>query len=187
MRFLGLGLCDPLLDANTIWTFHEALTRAQIEGKPAIDVLFARFDAALRQAGFLAMSGQIIDASIVACPKQRNTDEEKQALKEGRIPEGWSDKPKKLAQKDREARWTVKGSRAKPAEDGSPRTDIAVRVFGYKNHVGIDRRHGLIRTWAVTNAAPYDGALLPGLLDQSNTASDVWADTAYRSKANKRH
>ena|SRR5215213_11014435 len=87
MRFLGLGLCDPLLDANTIWTFREALTRAQIEGKPAIDVLFARFDAALRQAGFLAMSGQIIDASIVACPKQRNTDEEKQALKEGRIPE----------------------------------------------------------------------------------------------------
>jgi hypothetical protein len=57
-------------DANTIWTFREALTRVQIEGKPAIDVLFARFDAALRQAGFLAMGGQIVDASIVACPKQ---------------------------------------------------------------------------------------------------------------------
>ncbi len=86
MRFLGLGLADPVPDANTIWTFREALTRAQIEGKPAIEVLFARFDAALREAGFLAMSGQIIDASIIACPKQRNTDEEKQALKEGRIP-----------------------------------------------------------------------------------------------------
>jgi hypothetical protein len=74
-------------DANTIWTFREALTRAQIEGKPAIDVLFARFDVALRQAGFLAMGGQIVGASIVACPKQRNTDEEKQAIKQGRIPE----------------------------------------------------------------------------------------------------
>lgn len=187
MRFLGLGLCDPVPDANTIWTFREALTRAQIEGKPAIEVLFARFDAALRQAGFLAMGGQIIDASIVAAPKQRNTEEEKQAIKDGRIPEGWSDTPAKLAQKDRDARWTVKWSKAKPAEDGSPRVDIAVPVFGYKNHVGIDRRHGLIRTWAVTDAARYEGALLPGLLDRSNTASDVWADTAYRSKANEKH
>src|SRR4051812_35491371 len=187
MRFLGLGLADPVPDANTIWTFREALTRAQIEGKPAIEVLFARFDAALREAGFLAMGGQIIDASLVACPKQRNTDAEKAALKEGRIPEGWWDNPAKLAQKDRDARWTVKWSKAKPAEDGSPRTDIAVPVFGYKNHVGIDRRHGLIRTWAVTDAARYDGALLPGLLDKSNTASDVWADTAYRSTANERH
>ena len=81
----------------------------------------------------------------------------------------------------------MKWSKAKPAEDGSPRVDIAVPVFGYKNHVGIDRRHGLIRTWAVTDAARYEGALLPGLLDKSNTASDVWADTAYRSKANERH
>jgi transposase, IS5 family len=187
MRFLGLSLADLVPDANTIWTFREALTRAKIEDKPAIDALFARFDAALRQAGFLAMGGQIIDASIIACPKQRTTDEEKQALKEGRIPEGWSDKPKKLAQKDRDARWTVKWSKAKPAEDGSPRVDIAVPVFGYKNHLGIDRRHGLIRTWAVTDAAQYDGALLPALLDKSNTASDVWGDTAYRSKANERH
>src|SRR3954447_2414416 len=45
MRFLGLGLSDPVLDANTIWSFREALTRAQIEGRPAIEVLFARFDA----------------------------------------------------------------------------------------------------------------------------------------------
>jgi hypothetical protein len=47
----------------------------------------------------------------------------------------------------------VKWSKAKPAEDGSPRMDLAVPAFGYKNHVGIDRRHGLIRTWSVTDAA----------------------------------
>ena len=187
MRFLGLGLADPVPDANTIWTFREALTRAEIEGKPAIEVLFARFDAALRAAGFLAMGGQIIDASIVACPKQRNTEEEKREIKAGRIPEAWKDKPAKLAQKDRDARWTVKWSKAKPAEDGSARVDIAVPAFGYKNHIGIDRRHGLIRTWAVTDAARHDGALLPVLLDRANTASEVWADTAYRSRANERH
>ena len=30
----------------------------------------------------------------------------------------------------------------------------------------------------MTDAAHYDGALLPELLDRTNTASDVWADTA---------
>jgi transposase len=74
MRFLGLGLADTVPDANTIWGFREALTRARIAGRPAIEVVFERFDAVLATAGFLAMSGQIIDASIVAAPKQRNTE-----------------------------------------------------------------------------------------------------------------
>ena len=174
-------------DANTNWSFREALTRAEVEGRSAIEVLFQRSDAALRQAGFLAMGGQTIDASLVACPKQRNTDEEKREIKAGGIPEAWQDRPAKLAQKDRDARWTVKWSKAKPAEDGSARVDIAVPAFGYKNHIGIDRRHGLIRSWAVTDAARHDGALLPALLDRTNTASDVWADTSYRSRANGRH
>jgi len=73
MRFLGLGLADTVPDANTIWTFREALTRARIARKPAVEVLFERFNAALSAAGYLAMSGQIVDASIVAAPKQRNT------------------------------------------------------------------------------------------------------------------
>ena len=59
--------------------------------------------------------------------------------------------------------------------------------FGYKNHIGIDRRHGLIRTWITTDAARHDGAQLPGLLSKANTAGDVWADTAYRSKQNEAH
>ena len=66
-----------------------------------------------------------------------------------------------------------------------PRVDLAIPAFGYKNHIGIDRRHRLIRRWTVTDAARHDGALLPELIDTSNTAGDVWADTAYRSKANE--
>jgi transposase, IS5 family len=186
MRFLGLGLADTVPDANTIWIFREALTRARIAGKPAIEVVFERFDAALTAAGFLAMSGQIIDASIVAAPKQRNTDGEKRDIKEGRIPAAWLQKPAKLRQKDREARWTVKYTKAKPSQDGAPRVDLAVPAFGYKNHIGIDCRHRLIRRWTVTDAARHDGALLPELIDANNTASAVWADTAYRSQANER-
>src|SRR6202045_5333805 len=186
MRFLGLRLADTVPDANTIWTFREALTRARLRGKPAIEVLFKRFNAALSAAGFLAMGGQIIDATIVAAPKQRNTDGEKREIKEGRIPAEWAKKPAKLRQKDRDARWTVKYTKAKPSEAGMPRVDLAVPAFGYKNHLGIDRRHRLIRRWTVTDAARYDGALLSELIDRNNTAGDVWADTAYRSKANEK-
>ena len=181
MRFLGLGLADAVPDANTIWTFREALKKAN-----AADVLFEQFDAALREAGFLAMSGQIVDATIVAAPKQRNTNGEKQAIKDGRIPEGWKDKPAKLAQKDRDARWTVKYTKAKVREDGSvPPVDLAIPAFGYKNHVSIDRAHGLIRKWTATHAAAHDGARLEDVLDQTNTASEVYADTAYRSAKNE--
>jgi IS5 family transposase len=173
MRFLGLGLSNSVPDANTIWTFREALTRAQIDGQPAIQVLFSAYKAALRKAGYLAMGGQIVDATVVAAPKQRNTEAEKAELKAGRVPDAWKAKPAKLAQKDRNARWTIKWSKAKPAEDGSKRVDIAVPSFGYKNHIGIDRRHGLIRTWIATDAARHDGAQLPSLLSKANTAGDV--------------
>ena len=186
MRFLALGLSDTVPDANTIWTFREALTGAKLDDKPAIEVLFRAYETTLTRAGFLAMGGQIIDASIVAAPKQRNTDGEKAEIKAGCIPEAWKAKPAKLRQKDRDARWTMKWSKAKPSDDGAPRLDLAVPAFGYKNHIGIDRRHGLIRTWMATDAARYDGAQLPGLISKRNTASDVWADTAYRSKANER-
>jgi IS5 family transposase len=163
MRFLGLGLADAVPDANTIWTFREALKKAN-----AADVLFEQFEAALREAGFLAMTGQIVDATIVAAPKQRNTNGEKQAIKEGRIPEGWKDKPAKLAQKDRDARWTVKYTKAKVREDGSlPPVDLAIPAFGYKNHMSIDRAHGLIRKWTATHAAAHDGARLEDVLDRA--------------------
>lgn len=181
MRFLGFGLNDRVPDAKTIWLFRELLVRAE-----AVETLFAAFDARLGERGYLAMSGQIVDATIVAAPKQRNSDDEKDALKEGRIPEGWADKPAKLAQKDRDARWTMKRGRVQRLEDGRPKgAEIMVPAFGYKNHIATDRRHGLIRKWTVTHAAAYDGGQLVNLIDPANTAGSVWADTAYRSHKNE--
>src|SRR5690606_13849242 len=181
MRFLGLSLSDRVPDAKTIWLFREHLTQAG-----AVENLFARFDKQLTKAGYLAMGGQIVDATIVAAPKQRNTDAEKADIKAGKVPDEWKDKPAKLRQKDRDARWTVKFSKAKAAEDGKPRQrDIAIPAFGYKNHASIDRRHGFIRGWNVTSASAYDGAQLRNVLNRGNTGSTVWADTAYRSKTNE--
>ncbi|OAJ66207.1 transposase [Gluconobacter cerinus] len=182
MRFLGLGLSDRVPDAKTVWLFRERLTQAG-----AIDGLFNRFDATLRNAGYLPMSGQILDATLVAAPKQRNTNAEKADLLVGRIPQDWQDKPVKLSHKDRHARWTLKFTKAKRQDDGTiPSTDLAIPFFGCKSHISIDRKFRLIRKWKATDAAASDGARLrEGLLDRSNTASDIWADTAYRSKANE--
>ncbi len=141
----------------------------------------------LQASGYIAMSGQIIDATLVAAPRQRNTAAEKAEIKAGRIPAEWQARPAKLRHKDRDARWTVKFTTAKPASDGVvPAVDIAIPTFGYQSHVGIDRGFGFIRTWKATDAAAYEGRVLrEGLLDKTNTAGRVWADTAYRSKANE--
>ena len=195
MRFLGLGPSDPVPDATTtpdqvrdgVWLFREQLTKAG-----AVEKLFARFDALLAGKGYLAMSGQILDASVIPAPRQKLDEGEKQAIKEGKTAaEIWPDNPAKAAQKDVDARWTLKRAKAKSDADSrnprrKPGPEIAIPAFGYKNHIGIDRRHGLIRTWLVTDAAAHDGARLrEGLIDRENTSSEVWADTAYRSQANE--
>ncbi|MEO5338855.1 MAG: IS5 family transposase [Magnetospirillum sp. WYHS-4] len=182
MRFCGLGPGDAVPDANTLWDFREALITAK-----ALDALFGRLDRAITEAGYLPMSGQIIDATLVSTPRQRNTDGEKEQIKAGKAArEIWPEKPAKARQKDVDARWTVKFSKAKPAPDGTERPDIAIPTFGYKAHISIDRRHGVIRRHLVTDAAAHDGARLrEGLIDPNNTASEVWADTAYRSRANE--
>lgn len=182
MRFLGLGLQDRVPDAKTIWAFRERLTKAG-----AIEGLFSRFDDALREAGYIAMSGQIVDSTLVAAPKQRNTEAEKATIKQGKsAAEIWPETPAKARQKDTNARWTIQFGKARVREDGKTLPDIAIPSFGYKAHTSIDRRHRLIRRWDVTDAAAHDGRMLRrGLLDTTNTGSGVWADSAYRSKKNE--
>lgn len=61
--------------------------------------------------------------------------------------------------------------------------DIAIPVFGYKAHIAIDRRHGVIRRRLVSDAAAHDGARLrEGLINSDNTASGVWAEPAKLDK-----
>ena len=78
MRFLGLGLEGRVPDAKTVWLYREQLTQAGV-----IEALFETFDGYLKDQGYLAMGGQIIDASIVAVPKQRNSREENARIKAG--------------------------------------------------------------------------------------------------------
>jgi IS5 family transposase len=179
LRFLGFDLGAPTPDANTIRLFREKLTEAG-----ALDLVFADFDRQLKDRGYLAMGGQIVDATLVAAPKQRNTAPEKDAIKAGKTAdEIWPDEPARAAQKDTDARWTLKFVKARP--DGRPGIDIAIPSFGYKSSVSICRTFGFIRKCKVTDAARFDGRMLRDVVTNDNTASDVWADTAYHSQANE--
>jgi len=78
MRFCELGPGDAVPDANTLWDFREALIAAD-----ALDALFARLDRAITEAGYLPMAGQIVDATLVAAPRQRKTEAETARIKPG--------------------------------------------------------------------------------------------------------
>lgn len=182
LRFLGFDLGAATPDANTIRTFRERLTKAG-----ALETIFADFDRQLKARGYLPMGGQIVDATLVAAPKQRNTEAERAAVKEGKTADAiWPGQPAKARQKDTDARWTLKFAKARPTADGRPQPDIAIPSFGYKSSISICRAFGFIRKGKVTDGARYDGRMLREVVSEDNTASDVWADTAYRSQSNER-
>ena len=162
MQFLEFGLADEVLDATTVWLF-----RKQLSEQGLIESLFERFDGYLIEQGYAAKGGQIVDATLIPVPKQHNRNEENQHIKNGEVPPEWQDKPHKRAQKDRDARWTQKGGKS---------------YFGYKNHIGIDGEHGMIRRYVVTDASVHDSQVLGQLLDEDNESDVIWGDSAYRSE-----
>jgi IS5 family transposase len=183
LRFLGFDLGGPTPDENTIRHFRNKLSETG-----TLKRVMKAFDWQLHKKGYIPMSGQIVDASLVPAPKQRNTDGEKEAIKAGQsAKEIWPDEPNKAAQKDVDARWTLKiGGKVRYRPDGTPLPMIAVPVFGYKSHISIDRGFGFIRESAVTAASAADGPMMRQLVSTANTGGEVWADSAYRSRRNEK-
>ena len=95
------------------------------------------------------MGGQIIDATIVAAPRQRNSRDDNDRIKRGEIPQDWNAQSAKQRQKDVEARWAKKHGRS---------------YFGYKNHISMDHRHKPVRRYSVTDAARHDSVELDAVL-----------------------
>ena len=161
MRFVGLGLEDKVPDATTVWLFRQKL----VEQKLA-EELFEKFEDYLQGQGYQAEGWQIIDATLIPVPRQRNSREENAMVKSGKVPEDWEKKGAKKQQKDCDARWTKKNQ---------------VSYFGYKNHVNTDVKHKLIRKYAVTAASVHDSQMFAAVLDGNNTGDGIWADSAYRA------
>lgn len=159
MRFLGLQLEDKVPDAKTLWRYREELSKRGVMGE-----LFGRFESYLQRQGYQARKGQIVDATIVPVPRQRNTREENLQIKAGEVPAEWG--PKKLRQKDVDARWALKHGQ---------------HYYGYKNHLSVDVRYRFVRRYTVSAANEHDGQYLQGLLDAQQCKAPVYADGAYRS------
>jgi transposase, IS5 family len=120
--------------------------------------LFGHFEGYLRERGYQAQGGQIIDATLIRVPKQRIGKADKASLEAGEIPADWQENPHRLAQKDTDARWTKKND---------------VSYYGYKDHISIDVDHGFIRRYAVTGAAVHDTKQLGAVVDADNEGDEV--------------
>ena len=166
MRFLGLQLESRVPDAKTVWLFRERLKELNL-----VDELFAKFHEQLAMHGYVARAGQMIDATFVEVPRQRNSREENAGIKAGEPPEVWDKKPAKRRQKDVDARWTKKNEE---------------RHYGYKNHVNADEANKLVQSYAVSDAAVHDSQVFEELLDQTidtdGKKRPIYGDSAYRSK-----
>jgi transposase, IS5 family len=162
-RFLGLGIGDAVSGSRTIWRFREDLTH---DG--TVNRLFDLFNQKLLDQGIITREGTMVDASFVAVPKQSNTRKESDLLRACKTPDRWKEKPRMLAQKDSDARWTIKGKEA---------------YFGYNNHVKMDEASKLIASYRVTPASTSDGKILPLLVNEHDKR--VHADSADQTPMNR--
>jgi IS5 family transposase len=159
MRFLDLTIADDIPDSRTVWHFREQLTALEL-----VEELFDLFLGELNKLGLLVNEGEIIDASFVEVPRQRNKKEENEQIKEGKGASLWSDKPKKKQQKDIDARWAKKNSQT---------------YYGYKNHVKQDDCSKLITKYIVSSAKVHDSQATDLLLDEHDKGDPFYADSAY--------
>lgn len=174
MRFLDLEMHDRVPDAKTVWAFRERLNERGLT-----EVLFERFKEQLAQRGFVATPKQMIDATFVEVPRQRNSREENALIKAGEIPKSWDDpeQANRRRQKDTDARWTKKN---------------VEKHYGYKNHINADAASKLIQDYQVTPANVHDSQVFEDLLDTKTTDAQgkkraVYADSAYRSQEHEAH
>lgn len=160
MRFLGLGINDPVPDSKTIWLYRDTLTKLNL-----VEQLFTLLDNQLDKDGIIVHKGQIVDASIVEVPIQRNSRDENKEVKQGNVPAEWSENQKR--QKDTDAQWTRKNFQ---------------NYFGYKNHIKADAGTKLITRFKVTPANIADRHAVEDLLEKNDAGQPLYGDAAYSSK-----
>lgn len=158
MEFLNLRLGERIPDAKTIWHFKNELAKGEMAAK-----LFDKLHQQLQKDDIVVNKGTMIDASFVHVPRQRNTREENAQIKEGEVPEDWSENKKR--QKDVDATWAKKNDETH---------------YGYKDHVKADVKTKLITNYEVTTASLHDSQMLDELLDKKDKV--LFADSAYRSE-----
>jgi transposase, IS5 family len=159
MRFLDLTIADDIPDSKTVWAFREKIIDLGL-----IEPIFELFLIELTKLGLVLNEGKIIDASFVEVPRQRNTKEQNEQIKNGEIPIDLTANPNVLAQKDFDASWTKKNNQT---------------FFGYKNHVKVENLKKFIVSYFVTTASVHDSQAIDNLLDSTDMNQTLHADSAY--------
>lgn len=149
-------------DAKTIWLYKEKFKEHGIARK-----VFKQFNRQLEKKNLIAQSGQIVDASFVEVPRQRNNRDDNKHIKDsGTHPEDWVDNKKN--QKDIDAKWTKKNNQT---------------FYGYKNHISTEKDKKFIINYKVTSAEVHDSQPLLDILGKPRKEDEpVWGDSAYRSE-----
>jgi len=170
-RFVGLSPHDAVPDSRTVWLFRDKLAKSRPPGADdnaqadGVSALFELFRRELASKGLLCREGRTVDAMIMEVPRQRNPQEENQQIKKGEVPAAWRDKPRKLAQKDLDARWTIKRGRA---------------YYGYKNSIAGGNTDHFIHGYAVAAATSHDSKIVPEcFFEPAGGDSANYGDSAY--------
>lgn len=125
MQFPGIQIGDTVPEEKAVCLLKEHLKEKELSKK-----LFDLFTGQLLSHGIVAKEGNIVDASFVDVPRQRNSREENADIKKAAVPFEFAKKDKngnhrRLTQKDSDARWMTKNGE---------------RHYGYKSHINVDAK-----------------------------------------------
>lgn len=152
---------DNIPDKKTIWKYENLFSKTGL-----FEHLFNKFsDTITEEFKELCNSENIIiDSSFAEAPKQRNTPEENQLIKDGKGQELWNNQPHKKCHKDIDARWTKKAN---------------LPYFGYKAHAKVGEKTKFIHTLETTSANVHDSTVVVQLIRESDKGKTVFLDSGY--------
>ena len=152
------------ISPQAIWDYRECFANSEIG-----EFIFSKHLQEMQDSGLVdEKEDMILDGSFVEAPRQRNTREENQAIKEGRGDDLWIDRPAKRRQKDRDARWTKKNNQT---------------YYGYKMHALVGAISKVILHVSTTAANVHDSRALAWMLNEEEDAGrTLFADSAYSGR-----
>lgn len=148
-------------DSRTIWRYSEQIARADDARQ-----LFEAFNAQLRAQGLVVHEGAIVVRPSWKSPADNAF------IKQGETPAEWATQPRKLARKDRTARWTKKNHQT---------------FYGDEYHVKTDTTMKLLHDYTVTVASVADGTPLPVLVGATRRCTATTPTPARPSRRTSPH